>query len=77
MIGVHYIKYVNDKGYVVKDEVAVGRFEVKGENRLNMELVQAYRDWKGCNHVLRSQTHFMFCETIDEAVIDDNSWELK
>tara|TARA_B100000795_G_C22499133_1_gene323276 strand:- start:62 stop:295 length:234 start_codon:yes stop_codon:yes gene_type:complete len=77
MIGVHYIKYVNDKGYVVKDEVAVGRFEVKGENRLNMELVQAYRDWKGCNHVLRSQTHFMFCETIDEAVIDDNNWELK
>ena len=34
-----------------------------------MELVQAYRDWVGCDHVLRSQTHFLFCETIEEAEI--------
>jgi len=34
-----------------------------------MELVQAYRDWMGCNHVLRTQTHFLFCETIEEAEI--------
>ena len=33
------------------------------------DLVQAYRDWKGCNHVLRSQTHFIFCQTIQEAEI--------
>jgi|TARA_B110000908_G_C9835987_1_gene263486 hypothetical protein len=73
MIGVHTIKYVNDHAYVVKQEVSISRFEVKGSNRLNMELVQAYRDWMGCDHVLRSQTHFMFCETIEEAVMD---WEL-
>ena len=73
MIGVHKIKYVNDSAYVVKQEVSVGTFSVKGSNKLNMELVQAYRDWKGCDHVLRSQTHFMFCETIEEAVMD---WEL-
>ena len=74
MIGVHKIKYVNDSAYVVKQEVSVNAFSVKGSNKLNMELVQAYRDWKGCDHVLRSQTHFMFCETIEEAVMD---WELK
>ena len=79
MIGVHKIKYVNDSAYVVKQEVSVGTFSVKGSNKLNMELVQAYRDWKGCDHVLRSQTHFMFCETIEEAVIakEVTDWELK
>ena len=75
MIGIDYIKYVNDQAYVVKQEVRVGRFEIKGSNRLNMELVQAYRDWMGCDHVLRSQTHFMFCETIEEAELVDY-WEL-
>ena len=75
MIGIDYIKYVNDQAYVVKQEVRVGRFEIKGSNRLNMELVQAYRDWMGCDHVLRNQTHFMFCETIEEVVEEDN-WEL-
>ena len=58
MIGVHYIKYVNDKGYVVKDEVAIDRFAVKETQHLNMNLVQAYSDWMGCNDVLRSRTHF-------------------
>jgi len=75
MIGVHYIKHVNDRAFVVKQEVAVGRFEVKGENRLNMKLCQDYRDYLGCDHVLRTQTHFLFCETIEEAKIIDD-WEL-
>ncbi len=69
MIGVHYIKYVNDKGYIVKSEVAIDKFSVKGSNHLNMELAQAYRDWMGCDHVLRTQTHFLFCETIEEVEI--------
>jgi hypothetical protein len=67
MIGIHYIKYVNDKGYVVKREMPVLRFNIKGSNRLNMELCQAYRDYLGCDHVLRTQTHFLFCETIEDA----------
>ena len=67
MIGVHYIKYVNDRGFVVKQEMPVHRFEVKGSNRLNMELCQAYRDYLGCDHVLRTKTHFLFCETIEDA----------
>jgi len=69
MIGVHYIKYVNDKGYVVKREMPIHRFNIKGSNRLNMELCQAYRDYLDCDHVLRTQTHFLFCETIKDAEI--------
>ena len=75
MIGVHTLKYANNQAYVVKQEVNVNKFTIKGTDRLNMDLVKAYRDWKGCNHVLRSQTHFMFCEVIEDAHEEDN-WEL-
>ena len=64
-----YIKYVNDEAYIVKREIAVDCFKVKGENRLNMELVKEGRDYLSCNHVLRTQTHFLFCQRIEEAVI--------
>jgi hypothetical protein len=29
-----------------------------------MEYVQMYRDWVGADHVLRTATHFLFCETV-------------
>ena len=64
-----YLKYVNDQTYVVKRETTVHAFEVKGQNKLNMELLQAWRDYLGCDHVLRTPTHFLMCETIEEAEI--------
>ena len=75
MIGVHTLKYANNQAYVVKQEVNVSKFIIKGTDRLNMDLVKAYRDWKGCDHALRSQIHFMFCETIEEAIAEEY-WEL-
>ncbi len=68
-----YLKYVNDNAYIVKRETPIHNFEVKGQNKLNMELLQAYRDYLGCDHVLRTPTHFLMCETIPEAeIIEDN-----
>jgi hypothetical protein len=64
-----YLKYVNDRAFIVKRETPIHNFEVKGSNKLNMELCQAYRDYLGCDHVLRSPTHFLFCETIQDAEI--------
>ena len=64
-----YLKYLNDNAYIVKRETPTHNFEVKGSNRLNMELCQAYRDYLGCDHVLRTPTHFLFCETIQDAEI--------
>lgn len=64
-----YLKYLNDNAYIVKRETPIHNFEVKGSNRLNMELCQAYRDYLGCDHVLRTPTHFLFCETIQDAEI--------
>lgn len=64
-----YLKYVNDRALIVKREVPTHIFEKKGKNELNMEMVKAYRDYLGCNHVLRTQTHFLMCEIIEEAKI--------
>jgi hypothetical protein len=64
-----YIKYVNDRAFIVKKEVSTHAFEVKGETRLNMELLKAYRDYLGCDHVLRTPTHFLMCETIEDAQV--------
>jgi len=36
----------------------------------NMEMVQVYMKWRGADHVLRTQTHFLFCETIQDAILD-------
>jgi hypothetical protein len=32
----------------------------------NMEYVQMYMKWLGADHVLKTQTHFLFCETIPD-----------
>tara|TARA_R110000772_G_scaffold7215_1_gene24709 strand:- start:676 stop:897 length:222 start_codon:yes stop_codon:yes gene_type:complete len=69
MIGIDYIKYTSDNSYRVKRDIIITKFVIKGTDQINMDLVQAYRDWLGCDHVLRSQTHFMFCQTIQEAEI--------
>ena len=31
-----------------------------------MKYVNLYMKWCGADHVLRNQTHFLFCETIEE-----------
>lgn len=64
-----YLKYVNDQAYVVKRETPTHMFAQKGTNKLNMELLQAWRDYLGCDHVLRTQTHFLMCETIRDVEI--------
>jgi len=64
-----YIKYVNDNAYIVKRETPIHNFIHKNTNQIDMELLASYRDWLGCDHVLRSQTHFLFCETIQDAEI--------
>ena len=69
-----YIKYINDNAYVVKRETPIHVFVKKKENTINMELLQSYRDYLGCDHVLRTETHFLMCETIAEAeIIEDEN----
>jgi hypothetical protein len=37
----------------------------------NMEYVQLFRDWVGADHVLRTPTHFLFCETIHDTAFEE------
>lgn len=34
-----------------------------------IDKVKAWRDFLGADHVLKSKTHYMFCETIKDAEI--------
>ena len=66
-----YIKYVNDKGYVVKREMPKHQF-VK-DNQMRMDWLAAFRDYLNCDHVLQTDRNFLFCQTIqDVTIIEEN-----
>jgi hypothetical protein len=56
-----------DGAYIVLDQKLISHFAKKLDAEPNMEYVQMYMQWRGADHVLRSNTHFMFCETIQDA----------
>jgi len=55
-----------EKAYIVLKRVADLKFRAKLDLEPDMEIVKEYRDWIGADHVLRDQTHFIFCETIPD-----------
>jgi hypothetical protein len=57
------------KAYIILRRIPIDRFNIS-ENLLNMDKVKIFRDWCGADHVLRDNTHFMFCESIE-----DVEWE--
>lgn len=65
----------NGKAYIIYDKISIGTFQID-TNLLNMDKVKAVRDWLGADHVLRDNTHFLFCETIQdvewEEIIDED-----
>lgn len=60
----------NDKAYIVLRRVSIGKFGID-QHPENMERVKVFRDWVGADHVLRDQTHFLFCETIQDIEWED------
>ena len=60
----------NDAKYIILDQRPVFAFAKTMDEEPNMEMVQVYMKWRGADHVLRTQTHFLFCETIQDAVLD-------
>lgn len=55
-----------DKLYKIRREIPTHNFQKKGTNHLDMEFVKAWRDWLGVDHVLRTQTSFLFVETVED-----------
>jgi hypothetical protein len=62
--------------YLIIHKSQFFKFEDKNQN-IDLEKVKVYRDWLKSDHVLRDQTHFLFCETIQdvefEEIIDDST----
>jgi hypothetical protein len=42
---------------------------MRSNGEIVMEALAAWRDYCGADHVLRDQTGFMLCETIEDALI--------
>lgn len=55
-----------ESAYIVLSQRPIYSFALKMDDEPNMEYVQEYMKWLGADHVLRTQTHFMFCETIPD-----------
>ena len=64
-----------DAAYVILCKKPISHFANKIGEQPDMEYVKMFMEWQRADHVLRSDTHFMFCETIQEIeyeVVDDN-----
>ena len=61
--------YHNNKAFLITRKISIGCFDEKG--KLNMDLVKWCRDWFGCDHVLKTQTHFLFVETIEDIEFEE------
>ena len=53
------------KAYWVLKTVPIIKFQIS-DNLLNKDYLKAYRDWIGADHVLRDNSHYLFCETIED-----------
>ena len=62
----------NESAYIVLRQKPIYAFSKTFDAEPEMELVQMFMKWCGADHVLRTQTHFMFCETIQDAVLDND-----
>lgn len=61
-----------DAAYIILKQKPISHFTRKIGEQPDMEYVKLYMEWVRADHVLRSETHFMFCETIQEAeIIED------
>ena len=63
--------YHNNEAYIVKRSVLIHHFASTLNDEPNMEYVQIFRDWVGADHVLRTPTHFLFCETVQSIEFEE------
>ena len=56
----------NENAYIVLMQKPIYAFSKTFDAEPDMEQVQMFMKWTGADHVLRTQTHFMFCETIPD-----------
>ena len=60
------VYFHNENAYIVLREKPIYAFSKTFDSEPDMELVQSFMKWCKADHVLRTQTHFLFCETIPD-----------
>ena len=60
----------NDKLFLVLKEVHEDKVKNKDGNR-NLDLLKAWRDWVGADHVLRVSHSYLLCETVQELEFEE------
>jgi hypothetical protein len=56
--------YYNDIPYILHRKIPMHNF-IK-DNKVHVEFVKGWRDYLGCDHVIKDATHFLFVEIIHE-----------
>jgi hypothetical protein len=65
----------NDKWYIVHRDIPISLFTNK-EGIIDLEGVKIWRDGlPKVDHVLRTETHFVFVETVQEAELEEEEVE--
>jgi len=62
----------NDKLYVIIRSMAFHNFE-NSNGSINMDVLKAWRDYLGCDHVLRHNDRYLLVQTIQDAIIEDEN----
>jgi hypothetical protein len=71
----HLYKH-NDKCYFIHRSISLSRF-TNNEGIINLEGVKLWRDGLPfVDHVLRTDTHFLFVETIQDAEVIEETQEM-
>jgi hypothetical protein len=52
--------------------MALHNFE-NSNGSINMDVLKAWRDHLGCDHVLRHNERFLIAQTIQDAIIEDEN----
>jgi hypothetical protein len=61
--------YHNEKVFSIIRKVPIHNFIKK--NEIDMNVVKNCRDWLKCDHVLKTQTHFLFVEKIEDVEFEE------
>ena len=60
----------NDKIYKVLRQIPQHEF-LRKDGTIKGEKFNAWKDWLGSDHVLKNNSHFIFCQTIQEIEWED------
>ena len=59
-----------DKLFLVLQEIPESKVNDK-TGKPNLDLLKAWRDWRGADHVLRIPHSYLLCETIQELEFEE------